>query len=564
MKLFSVLVAAFGFTALRVGQAGRLRATPKVPTVREETCRFCYRQCPISCFVGTCGLEYGFAVKRYKFTNQCFTCDASSSVGVNKNGDFALCTADEAAATTTYIKKAKDHGPIGPGLPGDARAAAQAASDAANEAMKQAQLAAQKADEAAKAAVSKYNLVNQKASKGGNAEELAEAHRLAEQIRAQEAAKAAEAATAARGIAEQKYNVELQKLRKQQLQTDRAEEILMRAEKAGEEARAAYTQAAARAAQAARDAAMTGAVAAGQAAEQAEADEMASAARAAQRRAIVAAKSAKDAADKANIAASIAKIPPQPKPTLPPCDPKTSLLQTKGKQPQGCQLFPQDGTDPYASHANGDVAASVQENMPQQPQVPQYLQNMLEAKGVPQNQIQPAVAQQPQQAQPRVQMAPSLDSQAAQPENADVEAKAVQDGDVGTASDPLAKGDGTEDIALNPDGTPDTDRISAAMSQALAEKLTEHPEMVNQPRLYDPSTMPAVQAAVANSVPGDIRAEAEGVDANDGEIGYEAAGIPQGGQPQAMPNLPMDPNNVPGVGDVMAENGFIEGALGTF
>merc|ERR1719443_1516236 len=184
--------------------------------------------------------------------------------------------------------------------------------------MKQAQLAAQKANEAAVAAVGKYNLVNQKASKGGNAEELAEAHRLAEQIRAQEAAKAAEAATAARGIAEQKYNVELQKLRKQQLQTDRAEEILMRAEKAGEEARAAYTQAAARAAQAARDAAMTGAVAAGQAAAQAEADEMASAARAAQRRAIMAAKSAKDAADKAN----------------------TALLQMSlhGEQPLGCAL----------------------------------------------------------------------------------------------------------------------------------------------------------------------------------------------------------------------------------
>merc|ERR1719321_1921678 len=161
--------------------------------------------------------------------------------------------------------------------------------------MKQAQLAAQKADEAAKAAVDKYRKVNAKGAGVGTNEQLAEAHRLAEQIRAQEASKAAETATAARNIAEKKYNEELKKLRKQQLVTDRAEEILMRAEKAGEEARAAYTQAAARAAQAARDAAMTGAVAAGQAAAQAEADEMASAARAAQRRAIMAAKSAKDA-----------------------------------------------------------------------------------------------------------------------------------------------------------------------------------------------------------------------------------------------------------------------------
>jgi hypothetical protein len=206
-------------------------------------------------------MEYGFMTKRYKFTNKCYTCDASSSVGVNKNGDFALCTAKESSATSTYIKKAKDFGPTGPGLPGDARAAAQAASDAANEAMKQAQLAAQKADEAAKAAVDKYRSVNAGGAQAGTNEQLAEAHRLAEQIRAQEASKAAEAATAARNIAEKKYNVELKALRKQQLVTDRAEEILMRAEKAGEEARAAYTQAAARAAQAARDAAMAGAVA---------------------------------------------------------------------------------------------------------------------------------------------------------------------------------------------------------------------------------------------------------------------------------------------------------------
>merc|ERR1719191_1174758 len=383
-----------------------LRATPKVPTVREETCRFCYRQCPISCFVGTCGLEYGFMTKRYKFTNLCYTCDASASVGINKNGDFSLCTAKESSATTTYIKKDKDYGPTGPGLPGDARAAAQAASDAANEAMKQAQLAAQKADEAAKAAVDSYNKVNAKNSGVGNKEELAEAHRLAEQIRAQEASKAAEAATAARNIAEKKYSEELKKLRKQQLITDRSEEILMRAEKAGEEARAAYTQAAARAAQAARDAAMTGAVAAGQAAAQAEADEMASAARAAQRRAIMAAKSAKDAADKANIAANIAKIPPQPKPTLPPCDPGLSLVQ--GVQPRGCALMalPKvpalDGTSPYSSMAQNDAANAVAQAMPSLPTVqnlppqvapdnapvPQYLQQMLQARGVAPGQIQ--------------------------------------------------------------------------------------------------------------------------------------------------------------------------------
>merc|ERR1719172_592383 len=108
--------------------------------------------------------------------------------------------------------------------------------------MKQAQLAAQQADLAAKAAVDSYRKVSSKTAGAGTNQQLAEAHRLAEQIRAQEASKAAEAATAARNIAEKKYNEELKRLRKQQLVTDRAEEILMRAEKAGEEARASYTQ----------------------------------------------------------------------------------------------------------------------------------------------------------------------------------------------------------------------------------------------------------------------------------------------------------------------------------
>merc|ERR1719321_2121914 len=300
--------------------------------------------------------------------------------------------------------------------------------------MKQAQIAAQKADEAAKAAVDKYRKVNAKGAGVGTNEQLAEAHRLAEQIRAQEASKAAETATAARNIAETKYNGELQKLRKQQLLTDRAEEILMRAEKAGGEARAAYTQAAAQAAQAARDAAMTGAAAAGQAASQAEADEMASAARAAQRRAIVAVKSAKDAADKANIAANIARLPPQPKPTLPPCEP---LVKGKSflQQPQGCALLPEDGTSPDTLTAGGEVASSVVEAAQDQAmadavrqedgrtqsaiaaagltpeQVPEYLTKMLKDRGV--NQAQPPQQQQPPQ-QP-VQMAPDLNAASSQP-----------------------------------------------------------------------------------------------------------------------------------------------------
>merc|ERR1719428_2050662 len=157
---------------------------------------------------------------------------------------------------------------------------------------------------------------------------------------AQEKLKQAEQATNARNIAEQEYNVELEKLRKQQIITERAEEILMRSEKTAKDAEEDKTATADRAEQAGRDAAMIGAESAADAAKKAEADEMASAARGAQRRAIAAAAAAKNAADMVQKAAHIADRPDQPLPTLPPCDPNMALLQTKGKQPQGCSLLP--------------------------------------------------------------------------------------------------------------------------------------------------------------------------------------------------------------------------------
>lgn len=535
--------------------------------------------------------------KRYKFTNKCYTCDAASSVGINKNGDFSLCTAKESSATTTYIKKKKDGGPTGPGLPGDARSAAQASSDAANEAMKQAQIAAQKADEAAKAAVDSYRKVNAKTAGAGTNEQLAEAHRLAEQIRAQEASKAAEAATAARNIAETKYNDELKKLRKQQLITDRAEEILMRAEKAGEEARAAYTQAAARAAQAARDAAMTGAVAAGQAAAQAEADEMASAARAAQRRAIMAAKSAKDAADKANIAANIAKIPPQPKPTLPPCAP--SLLQglAEGAQPRGCAVPdrlqlpepPEPMDSPYSSMAQNDAAAAVAgampnlpalaaaQNMPQaadnSPPVPQYLRQMLQARGVAPNQIQAPPPVQAPRVAAQYGTAPSLNDPSSSPEaqhpmGIDGEgmppqpAQPAEDGDAGSSSDPLAEPDGTEDTALLPDGSADRDRISTAMAEQLAEKLQANPNQVNNPQLYDMTQNPLIKTQFDASM--QRQNPNLGGDDNNPTL-QDALPVPQNMPASAggIPQLNLDPNSIPSVGDVMTQQGDVPGMLST-
>jgi len=294
-----------GFLALAGSQA------PLQPlTLREETCRACYRSCPISCFAGTCGLSYGASVNRFGTTNSCWTCDQSASVGISRTGDYAICTPEESAATDSYVKK-KDpiKPPWGSAVPGDAKAAAQKAADKANEAMAAAQEAAAESEKAAQAAVAKFNKAA--GQDKGDKQELAEAHRLAETIRANEAEQAARASEEARKQAENQYQADLTKLREQEVRTEHSEDALARAEKAAEDARAGAKDAAARAAEAARAAADAGAAAAGQQAEQAEADELAAAARAAQRRAIMAAVAAKGAADKASMAGAIATTPAQ-------------------------------------------------------------------------------------------------------------------------------------------------------------------------------------------------------------------------------------------------------------
>merc|ERR1719247_3886038 len=134
---------------------------------------------------------------------------------------------------------------------------------------------------------------------------------------AKQAEKAAQAAVAnyrtvnSNAGAEQKYNEQLEELRRQELITEQSEDVVARTEKAAEDARAAATKQAAKAAEAVREAAMIGAKAAGRAAQQAEADELAAAARAAQRRAIIAATAAKSAMDKAGLAGSLVAPPAQ-------------------------------------------------------------------------------------------------------------------------------------------------------------------------------------------------------------------------------------------------------------
>jgi len=550
------------------------------PTPREETCRFCYRACPVSCFVGTCGMDYGTAVKRYKFTNQCWSCDASVSVGISKVGDFSLCSADEAAATTTYLKK-REVFDMGPALPGDARKAAQAASDAANAAMKSAQEAAQQADKAAMAALAKSQAVAKAAGKSD--EEIMEAHRIAEQIRAQEAAKAAEAAEMARKIAEQKYNEELEKLRREQLLTDRAEEIMQRAEKASEDARAAATKASARAAQAARDAAMSGAAAAGRAAEQAEADELASAARAAQRRAIIAAKSAKDAADKANIAANIAKIPPQPQPTLPPC--AMMLLQTgQSKNPsdpntvQGRQLDCQmpgleHGDDPQmqGQPLSNTAAAAITGIEVKDPSASAA---QAQLSGLPQDQIAAALPQDlsaPPQAVPPLDFGPPSAGGAAPPQSAaaqavDAAANAVPNagaiGEEQSVPVPMSMPGGPsipdeEGGPAQPDlpvpGMPGVtddqveegavDRIAGGMADTLAGRLEANPGGATQTSTFD------VNAAVPNVNQQLMAAMPTGLQAAAGGGGAQGYG-------DMANKLTLNPSEIPTPQDVMTESGF--------
>jgi len=302
-----------GSRLLLWGLLGAVAQAPPQPlTLREETCRGCYRSCPISCFVGTCGLSYGASVNRFKTSNSCWTCDQSASVGISRVGDYSICTPEESAATDTYVKKKEPmKPPWGSAVPGDAAAAAQEAAGHATEAVAASQKAAEAAEKAAQAAVADFNDVANKAGTDGDKQEIAEAHRLAETIRSQEAEQASRAAEEARKMAEKQYEDDLEKLRKQELETEHAEDQLGRAEKAAEDARAAAADAAAKAADAAREAAIAGAHAAGEAAKQAAADELAAAARAAQRRAIIAATAAKGAADKAGLAGSLVAPPAQ-------------------------------------------------------------------------------------------------------------------------------------------------------------------------------------------------------------------------------------------------------------
>ena len=110
MKFISVIIALLSLTAAEVaaerrallrGSSSSSSSKNDVDAVspREQTCRMCYRQCPVACYVGTCGLNFGFESKRYGSSNQCYSCEPAAGVGFAETGDFLLCSAEEAAAT---------------------------------------------------------------------------------------------------------------------------------------------------------------------------------------------------------------------------------------------------------------------------------------------------------------------------------------------------------------------------------------------------------------------------------------------------------------------------------
>lgn len=103
MKFLSVFIGLLSFATAAAERRSLLRGTHRnvADTVspREQTCRMCYRQCPVACYVGTCGLNFGFEANRYGSSNQCYSCEPAAGVGFAETGDFLLCSADEAAAT---------------------------------------------------------------------------------------------------------------------------------------------------------------------------------------------------------------------------------------------------------------------------------------------------------------------------------------------------------------------------------------------------------------------------------------------------------------------------------
>lgn len=346
---------------------------------RNEVCQYCHKLCPISCFVGTCGLHTSYSVRKYEATNQCYSCDPAVSVGISKDGDMLRCEAAESGVSKSgsspfAAQQGIAQGPQGPAIPGNAGLAALKASKQAQLAVQAATKASIWADKAAKAATAKYREISGTGGAAGSnsafsSEQAMENHQQATQIRAEEALRVTEATHIAWKAAMGKYNSQLALLRRQQIVTDQAEKTLEGAEMASEHARGEYAVMQSEAQKAIAAAMASGGSAASKITSQAAAEELAGAAMAAHRRLVIAAKEAKEASEKIAIATSMA-----------PCLGVFMQMQGAGAPPIiGCMSIAQKAKQDQQRAA--PKITYVQPTLPQAPPPPSAVHETVEDLG---------------------------------------------------------------------------------------------------------------------------------------------------------------------------------------
>lgn len=291
-----------------------LRQGQAPDSVREDVCGVCYRLCPVSCFAGTCGLQYGNHIKRYQGTGQCYSCDAHDSAGHAPGSELKLCSAKEAKATVAYVRKKpekKEDKPKPASQPeGDPEAEVARAQAMAAAAVQQLQEAAAIAARASQMKTRKHPptvapLTAPIGGKGGvtpggpadnmseeDKIEAAQAHQVATQIRVADALKVSEEAHKAWQLARDAYDQQLPAVRKEELKLQVLEDEANSAEKLAKKSRKDYALANAEAEAATKANLNNGGSAAQAEVDDAENEEMQSDAKDTQRRLMVAAAAA--------------------------------------------------------------------------------------------------------------------------------------------------------------------------------------------------------------------------------------------------------------------------------
>lgn len=425
-RLFAILLCT-----LLAPVSARLSKFLKQYSPREKTCMSCYRSCPVGCYVGTCGLNFGFAVKRFEETSQCFSCDPVAGA---ESGDFVLCSGDEAMAADFYTPPV-EFKPLTPSdRDADAMSVAAELKKSAGEAMAQAQGASAAATKLVAAANAKLNAAQQP-----NDADFKNAESLSARIKADSAERSLHLAQQAQQKIMGEYNVESDRLRKQELITENVEKKLDDADKSVEAARNKYSDAANTAASAARDAAIAGSTVASTSQIKAEAAQMIAAARSAVKASALATKNAKEAMRQASVASDIAKNQPLVK-VLPPCS--AAFLQTEADTPEQMECT-----------EDVPAAQSVSSSIPDQ-QTAEEVDSTADAEN-------------------------AGNSTADETEN-NSEQESEEEGDMSYL----------------------TDDVSENMTKALALKLAEHPEAAKSAATFDISQAPGIEFVKSQMMPG--------------------------------------------------------------